>query len=121
MLELVAAEAPRECILGPYNLAADLKATSFQCVLKFALPGGGVADIELGTRLHDGPITAKRGFQELLEFGVRHSITLDGQAVFRIALIVYPRIIDAATTAPSNPAIIPFHFLRVFPVIYYSS
>ena len=89
VLKLVPAEAPRERVLSPDELASDLESSGFQRVLKLTLPGRAVAHVHRSARLRDGSAGAKRGFQELFELGLRHSITLNRQVIFRIAFVVY--------------------------------
>src|ERR1019366_5808578 len=52
VLEFVAAKAPRKCVLRPDNLATHFEAGCLQRVLKLALPGRGVANIERCTGLY---------------------------------------------------------------------
>src|SRR5215468_10071500 len=69
VLKLVSAEAPRERVLSPDDLASDLESSGFQRVLKFALPGRAVAHVHRGAGLRDGSAGAKCRLQELSELG----------------------------------------------------
>ena len=69
---------PGEGVLRPDDLATNFEVRRLQCILEFALPRRGMADVHGGARLDYAAVRPKRGLQELLEFGVRHPIAFDG-------------------------------------------
>src|SRR5436305_1025984 len=58
-----------------------------QRVLKFALPGGRVANVKRGATFNQRPIRSERGSQELPELHVRHAVASDLQLMFGVAIV----------------------------------
>lgn len=88
MLKLIAAKAPREGIFSPDDLATDREAGRLQRVLKFPLPGRGMANVQRGAWLHNRTARTKRSFQKLLELGIGHAVALNRELFFCIACVL---------------------------------